>query len=77
MPYKMPYRKSSSPGGVLKAVRTAAGVTQMALAVELNVSLRTIQRWETDDLRPSAAQVFHLADFFEIEPRDLIEEHAA
>ena len=77
MPYKMSYGKSSTPGSVLKAVREAARVTQMTLAVELDVSLRTVQRWEKDELTPSAAQVFHLADYFEIKPRDLVKEEAA
>lgn len=49
----------------------------MKLAVHMDVSLRTVQRWEKNELRPSAAQVFELADFFGIEPRDLIDERSA
>ena len=73
----MSHRKSATPGQVLRAVRDAAACTQMTLAVELGVSLRTVQRWEHDELPPSAAQVFALADYFDIEPRDLIDERSA
>lgn len=77
LPYKMSQRNSSTPGQVLRAIRDAGQVTQMKLAVHMDVSLRTVQRWEKDELRPSAAQVFELADYFGIEPRDLIQERSA
>lgn len=75
--YQMSQRNSSTPGQVLRAIRDASEVTQMKLAIHMGVSLRTVQRWEKDELRPSAAQVFELADFFGIEPRDLVDERSA
>lgn len=49
----------------------------MKLAIHMDVSLRTVQRWEKDELHPNAAQVFALADYFGIEPRDLVDERSA
>lgn len=55
--------------------------SQEAFARELNVGLRTYQRWESGDGLPATERVFLLADQLGVEPRDLLrkatEEEAA
>jgi transcriptional regulator with XRE-family HTH domain len=42
--------------GIVRAVRTRAGFSQQQLADRLNVSQRTVSRWERGDDNPSIAQ---------------------
>jgi transcriptional regulator with XRE-family HTH domain len=77
MACQMPRRqvRQSTPGQVLRAARGER--TQEDMARLLDVGLRTWQRWEKDDVRPGAAQVFRIADELGLDPRDLIEREAA
>ena len=49
-------------GGVVRGVRLRAGYSQQQLADELNVSQRTVSRWERGDDNPSIAQQKRLRD---------------
>ena len=64
-------------GERLVAARTAAGLTQEAVAVELGVSLKTIQRWEAlgrdgGGNLPSTQQQARLADLYGVQVSDLL-----
>ena len=45
----------------VKALRKRLGVSQKAFARQLGVSLRTVQRWERGESKPSKMALFHLA----------------
>jgi predicted transcriptional regulator len=49
-------------GGVVRAVRVRSGYSQQQLADHLNVSQRTVSRWERGDDNPSIAQQKRLRD---------------
>jgi transcriptional regulator with XRE-family HTH domain len=49
-------------GDRLREARRARSYTAEALARELDVTLRTIQRWEADGNGPSGADLVRLAD---------------
>lgn len=49
-------------GGVVRAVRERAGFSQQQLAGHLNVSQRTVSRWERGDDNPSIPQQKRLRD---------------
>jgi transcriptional regulator with XRE-family HTH domain len=49
-------------GGVVRAVRLRSGYSQQQLAEHLNVSQRTVSRWERGDDNPSIAQQKRLRD---------------
>lgn len=52
--------------------QTRGDRSQEAFARELNVGLRTYQRWEKGNGLPGLARVFVLADQLGVEPRDLL-----
>ena len=49
-------------GGVVRSVRLRAGYSQQQLSEILNVSQRTVSRWERGDDNPSIAQQKRLRD---------------
>jgi len=50
----------SSPERI-KSLRQRLGLSQKAFAKQLGVSLRTVQRWERGESKPSKMALFHLA----------------
>ena len=51
-------------GGFIAALRKANGMTQKELAEQLNVSDKTVSRWERDDGAPDLATIPAIAEIF-------------
>ena len=60
-------------GSFLKNLRKGKGLTQEQLAEQFNVSARTISRWETGSNMPDLSLLVELADFYDVDIRELIE----
>lgn len=60
-------------GSFLKELRKSRGLTQEQLAEHLNVSNRTISRWETGSNMPDLDLLIEMADFYDIDIRELID----
>lgn len=59
-------------GAFLKALRKEKGLTQEQLAEKLNVSGRTISRWETGSNMPDIGTLVELAVFFDVSIPEII-----
>ena len=59
-------------GTFLKEVRKEKGVTQEQLAEKLNVSRRTVSRWETGSNMPDLDLLMELADYYEVDLREML-----
>ena len=59
-------------GTFLRALRKERGITQEQLAEQMNVSRRTISRWETGSSLPDLDLLMELADFYGVELRELL-----
>jgi transcriptional regulator with XRE-family HTH domain len=59
-------------GAFLKELRKERKLTQEQLAERLNVSNRTISRWETGANMPDLDIIIQLADYYEIDLRELL-----
>lgn len=53
-------------GSFLRELRKEQGITQEDLAEKLNVSSRTISRWETGTNMPDISLLIEIADFFDV-----------
>ena len=53
-------------GTFLKELRKAKGLTQEQLAEKLNVSSRTVSRWETGSNMPDIGMLVEIADFYDV-----------
>ncbi|WP_455542677.1 helix-turn-helix domain-containing protein [Intestinibacter sp.] len=60
-------------GSFLKVLRKEKGLTQEQLAQQLNVSGRTISRWETGSNMPDLDILIEMSDFYEVDIRELID----
>ena len=60
-------------GGFLKELRKEKGVTQEQLAERFFVSGRTVSRWETGSNMPEVDLLIQLADYYEVELRELLD----
>lgn len=60
-------------GGFLKELRKEKGMTQEQLAEYLNVSGRTVSRWETSSNMPDIDILIHLSDYYEVDIRELLD----
>ena len=60
-------------GEFLKQLRTDKGLTQEQLAERFYVSSRTVSRWETGNNMPDIATLIDLADFYEVDIREIID----
>ena len=60
-------------GGFLKELRKEHNMTQEQLAEKLNVSGRTVSRWETGSNLPDLDVLIELADLYEVDIRELID----
>ena len=61
-------------GALWKELRKERGYTQQQLAEQLNVSARTVSRWETGVNLPDLDVLLILADFYDIEIREIYHE---
>jgi len=59
-------------GAFLKELRKGKGLTQEQLGEKLGVSSRTVSRWETGSNMPDISLLIELADFYEVDIRELI-----
>lgn len=60
-------------GAFMKELRKEKRMTQEALAEHLNVSGRTVSRWETGFNMPDLDILIEMADFYQIEIRELLD----
>ena len=58
----------------LKAFRKRAGLTQQELANMVNVSLKTVQRWEHEERQPRVEELKKLTEALHISETDLLSE---
>ena len=59
-------------GFFLKDLRKEKGITQEEFAEELNVSGRTVSRWETGNNMPDISLLIEIADFFDVSISEII-----
>ena len=60
-------------GEFIKELRKEKGLTQEQLAEKLNVSRRTVSRWETGNNLPDLDVLIEMADYYEVDLRELID----
>ena len=59
-------------GSFLRELRKEQRITQEDLAEKLNVSSRTISRWETGGNMPDISLLIEIADFFDVSIPEII-----
>lgn len=59
-------------GSFLKELRKEKNLTQEQLAEVLNVSGRTVSRWETGSNMPDLSILVELADYYDVDIREII-----
>ena len=59
-------------GFFLKELRKEKGITQEKFAEKLNVSGRTVSRWETGNNMPDIGLLIEIADFFDVSIPEII-----
>lgn len=59
-------------GAFLKALRKTKELTQEQLAEKLNVSSRTVSRWETGSSMPDIGMLVELAEFYDVSIPEII-----
>ena len=60
-------------GSFLKELRKEKNLTQEQLAEEFNVASRTVSRWENGNNMPDLSILVELADFYDVDIRELID----
>ena len=60
-------------GNFLKTLRKEKGITQEQFAETLNVARRTVSRWETGSNMPDLAVLTEIADYYDVELRELLD----
>ena len=60
-------------GRFLKELRKEKGLTQEQLAERLGVTNRTVSRWETGSNLPELSLLIEIADFYEVELREILD----
>mgnify|MGYP003291464857 CR=1 FL=1 len=60
-------------GEFLKHLRKEKGLTQEQLAEHFYVSSRTVSRWETGSNMPDVDMLIELADFYDVDIREIID----
>ena len=60
-------------GEFLKRLRKEKGLTQEQLAERFYISSRTVSRWETGSNMPDVGTLIALADFYELDIREIID----
>lgn len=60
-------------GAFLKRLRKEKGLTQEQLAERFYVSSRTVSRWETGSNMPDVGVLIELADFYDVDIREIID----
>ena len=60
-------------GGFLKTLRSEKGLTQERLAEQFGVTRRSVSRWETGSNLPDLDILMELADYYQVELRELLD----
>ena len=60
-------------GEFLRELRKGKGLTQEQLAVQFNTSRRSVSRWETGSNMPDVGLLIEIADFFDVDIREIID----
>ena len=60
-------------GEYLKHLRKEKGLTQEQLAERFHISSRTVSRWETGSNMPDLDMLIELADFYNVDIREIID----
>lgn len=60
-------------GGFLKNLRKDKGITQEQFAEIMGVSGRTVSRWETGSNMPDLDILIQIADYYEVEIREILD----
>ena len=60
-------------GQFLKTLRKEKNITQEVLAEALNVSSRTVSRWETGSNMPDISLLVELAEFYQVSIPEIID----
>ena len=60
-------------GAFLKELRKEKELTQEQLAERLNVSNRSVSRWETGNTLPDISMLVEIAEFYEVDIREIID----
>lgn len=60
-------------GEFLKHLRKEKGLTQEQLAEHFHVSSRTVSRWETGNNMPDLGILIELADFYDVDIREILD----
>lgn len=60
-------------GAFLKELRKGKAITQEQLAERLNVARRTVSRWETGSNLPDLDLLIQLADYYQVDLRELLD----
>ena len=60
-------------GEFLKQLRKEKGLTQEQLAEHFYISSRTVSRWETGSNMPDVSMLIELADFYDVDIREIID----
>ena len=60
-------------GAFLRELRKGKGLTQEQLAEQFNISRRSVSRWETGSNMPDVVLLIEIADFFEVDIREIID----
>lgn len=63
---------SNNTGEFLKSLRVSKGLTQMELAEYLNVSNKTVSKWESGVGLPEVTTLIVLADFYDVTVDDIL-----
>lgn len=60
-------------GNFLRELRKQKGLTQEQIAEKLNVSNRTVSRWENGNNMPDLDILLEISDYYEVELRELLD----
>ena len=60
-------------GSFLKELRKEKGITQEQFAEIMEVSARTVSRWETGSNMPDIEVLILIADYYEVEIREILD----
>lgn len=60
-------------GAFLKVLRKEKGMTQEQLAEKLNVSNRSVSRWETGNTLPDISILIELSEFYGVEIKEILD----
>lgn len=60
-------------GNFLKELRKEKNITQEQFAEKMNVSRRTVSRWETGSNMPDLDVIIEIADYYDVDLRDLLD----